>query len=452
MQTEREFAIEVVRRLQQAGFEALFAGGCVRDELLGLEPADYDVATNARPEQVRAIFRNVVEVGVAFGVIEVIGPRLPEGGHLMIQVATFRSDGEYLDGRRPVDVTFCTAEKDAQRRDFTINGMFFDPIASKLYDYVGGQHDLEVAVLRAIGDPRERIKEDKLRMLRAARMAMRFDLRIEPATHEAIRALAKEITIVSPERIADELRKMLVHPRRAEGMHLLEELSLLAPILPEVAQMKSVPQGTPSARTGDLWTHVVKVLEMLEGPTWPTTQPVSFELAFGTLLHDIGKPLTFVASSEKYSFHGHEHAGKDVAKRIGRNLKLSNDERARIEFLVEKHQYLCDAPIMRASKLKPILVHPGIGELLALHKADSLASGREIAHVEFCERLLRETPESVLNPPPLITGDDLTARGLKPGPLFKQLLDAVRESQLEGTITTATEAMEMVEKTMEAKS
>ncbi|HXG12764.1 MAG TPA: CCA tRNA nucleotidyltransferase [Gemmataceae bacterium] len=443
--TEREFAIEVVRRLQGAGFQALWAGGCVRDELLGLVPKDYDVATDARPEQVQRLFRRTVAVGKEFGVIEVLGPRTSDGP-LKVQVATFRSDVSYSDARHPDAVVFSSAREDAERRDFTINGMFFDPLKGELIDYVGGQQDLNARVLRAIGDPVRRFREDKLRMLRAVRIATRFDLTIEPQTAAAIRAMAHEITQpppepagVSAERIAEELRKLLVYPQRARGVRLMDELGLIEPILPELLEMKGVPQGPPSAPTGDLWDHVLRVLELL-GPT------VSFPLAFGALLHDVGKRRTMGRGPDRYTFYGHEHVGCRIASEIGQRLKLSNAERERIEWLVDKHQVLCDARQMRTSKLKAILAHPGIHELLALHRADALASGRSTDHVEFCEQRLREWTEADLNPPPVLTGHDLAQLGLPPGPLYKKLLDAVREAQLDGTVRTREEGLELVKR------
>src|SRR5947209_32514 len=296
--TEREFATAVVRRLQEAGHQALWAGGCVRDELLGLVPKDYDVATDARPEEVRARFRRTVAVGMSFGVVEVLGPR-QDGRPLKVQVATFRTDGHYTDGRRPDEVVFSSAREDALRRDFTINGMFFDPLANKLIDYVGGQEDLRAKVLRAIGDPATRISEDKLRMLRAVRIAARFELTIDPATDTAIRGMAEQIAVVSPERIADELRKLLVDPHRARGVNLLHETELLTPIVPELVPMKGLPQGLPGAPEGDLWDHVLRVLDLL--PPQP-----SFPLAFAALLHDIGKPRTVGRTPDKYTFYHHE--------------------------------------------------------------------------------------------------------------------------------------------------
>jgi poly(A) polymerase len=434
--TEREFAIAVLRRLRDAGYEALWAGGCVRDELLGLLPQDYDVATNATPEQVCRLFRRTAAVGESFGVIEVVGPQTP-AGHLAVEVATFRSDVSYSDGRHPDAVVFSSAREDALRRDFTINGMFFDPLTGELIDYVGGQKDLRDRILRAIGDPRLRFTEDKLRMLRAVRIAARFDLTIQPATQAAIQAMASQIRVVSAERIAGELRKLLVLPGRRQGVALLDDTGLADAILPELTPMKGLPQGLPCAPTGDLWQHVLLVLEYL-GPS------VSFPLAFAALLHDVGKPRTVGRTPDRYTFYQHEHVGRRLASEIALRLKLSNYERERIEWLVEKHQYLAEAPRMRPSKLKQILVHPGIRALLALHRADALACARTLEHVEFCEQRLREWSQADLNPPPFVTGYDLLALGIQPGPIFKRLLDAVREAQLDGTITSKEEALERI--------
>ncbi len=435
--TERDFAISVVQRLQDAGRQALWAGGCVRDELLGVAPKDYDVATDARPEQVQALFRRTVAIGASFGVIEVVGPR-QDGRHLTVEVATFRSDGAYSDGRRPDQITFSSAREDAERRDFTVNGMFFDPIKGELHDFVGGQRDLDARVLRAIGDPSRRFDEDKLRLLRGVRMATRFALAIEPATEAAIRAMARRIAVVSAERIAEELRGLLTHPRRALGLGLLLDLGLADAVLPEVVPMRGLPQGPPAKPTGDLWDHVMRVLELL-GPH------VSFPLAFAALLHDAGKPRTVARLGDKFTFYHHEHVGARMADEACQRLKLSNAERERVVWLVEKHQYLADAKQMRTSKIKTTLNHPGIGELLALHRADALATGRSAEQVEYCEFLLREWTPAELNPPPLLTGHDLTRHGLDPGPLFKKLLDAVREAQLDGAVKTPPQAFELVD-------
>ena len=435
--TEREFALDVVRRLQQAGYAALWAGGCVRDEHLGLSPDDYDVATDARPDQLRPLFKHRNEIGASFGVVQVIGPRGTDGEWLTVEVATFRSDGTYTDGRRPDSVVFSSPEEDAKRRDFTINGMFFDPVKAQLIDYVGGQADLRAKVLRAIGNPAERFTEDKLRILRAVRMATRFDLAIDPETQAAATQMAAQISAVSPERIAEELRKLLTHPNRARGLWLLREFGLIEPVLPEMVPAFTLPQGLPSAPTGTLWEHTVRVVEELKGP-------VSFPLAFAAILHDVGKPRTFARTPDRYTFHRHEHVGKQMAEAIADRLRLSTAEKTRIAWLVEKHQYLADAPTMRASKLKPILVHPGIRELLELHRADALATGKGLDHVTFCERMLRDTPPEELNPAPAVTGDDLIAMGLKPGREFKRLLDAVREAQLEGQIRSKADGLQFV--------
>ena len=435
--TEREFALDVVRKLQQAGFQALWAGGCVRDELLGLTPDDYDIATDARPDQLRPLFKRRNEIGASFGVVQVIGPRGDDRDWLTVEVAAFRSDGTYTDGRRPDAVVFSSPEEDAKRRDFTINGMFFDPLKNELIDYVGGRADLDAKVLRAIGDPAARFTEDKLRILRAVRMASRFSLDIDPATLAAARRMADQIRVVSAERIAEELRKLLTHPNRARGLRLLREFGLIEPVLPELVPTFTLPQGPPAAPTGTLWDHTVRVVEELRGV-------VSFPLAFAAVLHDAGKPRVFARTAEKYTFHSHEHVGRQMAEKIADRLRLSVAEKTRLAWLVEKHQYLADAPTMRPSRLKPVLVYPGIRELLELHRADAVASERSLDHVEFCERMLRDTPPEELNPPPVLTGDDLIAMGLTPGKEFKRLLDAVREAQLEGQVRTADEAAALV--------
>jgi poly(A) polymerase len=461
--TERDFALDVVRTLQKAGFTALWAGGCVRDELLGLAPADYDVATDARPDQLRPLFRRRNEIGASFGVVQVIGPRGDGGEWLTVEVATFRSDGTYTDGRRPDSVVFSSPEEDAKRRDFTINGMFFDPVAGELRDYVGGRADLSAKVLRAIGDPTERFAEDKLRILRAVRMAARFELSVDPETLAAARRMAPEIRAVSAERVAEELRKLLSHRNRARGVRLIREFGLVGPVLPEL-------------EAGDGWDRGVRVVECLgAGGSWSlppppagevggasppgggeklprssaepsapgalpphpplrgdlprqgggekTDRPVSFPLAFAALLHTLD-PATVAAVADR--------------------LRLSTAEKTRTAWLVENRRALVHAPTMRLSQLKPMLVHPGIGELLELHQADALAAGTCLDHVAFCERYLRETPADELNPPPAVTGEDLIALGLKPGREFKTLLDAVREAQLDGRVRSKAEGLELV--------
>jgi poly(A) polymerase len=391
--TPRDFALDVVRRLHTAGFTSLWAGGCVRDELLGLTPADYDVATDARPEAVQSLFPRTVAVGAAFGVIDVIGPRY-RNGHHAVQVATFRSDGTYSDGRRPDSVTFGNAEADAARRDFTVNGLFFDPLADRLIDYVGGQADLKAKILRAIGDPAERFREDKLRLLRAVRMATRFDLTVDPATQAAAAAMASEISVVSVERIADELRKLFAHPNRGRGVRLLGEFGLARELIPE------------------LTTWPVAALDRL--PPGAT---------FTTVLACIALPL-----------------GKAGTERLARRWKLSNEEVHDAAWLVANRDRLAVA--RKPSDLYPILAHPLGGPLIELANA----LGDEVGHAES---VFRTTPMDTLSPPPLITGDDLRRAGHRPGPRFKLALDAVRAAQLDGDIATADEAMEMAAKEIE---
>jgi poly(A) polymerase len=390
--TEREFAIDVVRKLRAAGHQALWAGGCVRDQLMGLEPHDYDVATDARPEQVQALFRRTIAVGISFGVVEVLGPK-----PLRVQVATFRSDGTYDDGRHPTMVTFSSPEEDAKRRDFTINGLFFDPIAGQVIDYVGGEADLKAGIIRAIGDPRQRFTEDKLRLLRAVRFAARFHYQIEPETAAAIREMASQITVVAAERIAEELRKILTDSSRAFGMRLLQHAQLAEPISPALG--------------GSL-----DVLIRLDGP-------VSFPLGLASVIHE---------------------SDAQAAARVCDRLRLSNVEKDRIVWLVSNQESLVDAPRLAKSSLKPLLAHDGIGELLKLHRAIARSQRKGVEHVEFCEQRLRDWPPDVINPPPLITGDDLTAMGLTPGKQFKTLLDAVRRAQLDEEIATREEALRLV--------
>ncbi len=395
--TERDFATEVVARLTERGFTALWAGGCVRDELLGLTPADYDIATDATPEQVQASFRRSHSFGASFGVVEVLGPRGDAGQWLKVQVATFRSDGTYTDGRRPDSVTYSSPEEDAMRRDFTVNGMFFDPTSGTVTDYVGGRADLEGRVLRAIGDPVARFTEDKLRVLRAVRMAARFGLTVEPATFDAVRAMAGQVTAVSAERVGEEMRKILTHPSRAHGVELMRDAGLITPTLPQAA--------------GQIDEALTRLRAL--------PPRVSFELAFATLLPALD--------------------AKGLAK-VARQLRLSNDEAARVGWLVTHRAALDDAESLPLSKLKPLLANAGARELVALHRARGAAAG-----VAFTERFLAETPAGDLDPPPLITGDDLAALGMTPGQDFKRILAAVRGEQLEGRLPSRSAALARVE-------
>jgi poly(A) polymerase len=437
VEASREFALEVVRRLRRAGFQALWAGGCVRDLILGRAPSDFDVATSATPEQVMASlpFKSL-PVGVSFGVVRIRHPR-QQG--VEVEVATFRSDLAYVDGRRPTSVVFSSPELDAARRDFTINGMFLDPLTDQVIDYVGGLDDLRHQVLRAIGDPSERFREDKLRLLRAVRFAARFNLEIEPNTMMALREMAPQVVSVSPERITQELRRMLLHPNRAQAMDMALEVGLLGAVLPPLAEMRGLFQGKPVQPEGDLWDHTLLVLRLL--PDDP-----SFTLAFGALLHDVGKPLTRSHHNGRTSFHSHDHVGSRIADRLCRDLRLSNAERERITWLVAYHQYLGEAKKLRESKLKRILAEPGIDELLALHRADALASTGDTEQVDYCVYYLKNQPAGAINPPPILTGHDLVRHGLSPGTSFGLILEKVREGQLEGLVQSKKDALEWVDR------
>ena len=406
----RRFAVEVVRRLRESGHRALWAGGCVRDLLLGLSPNDYDVATDAKPEAVIRLFRRTVPVGVSFGVVKVLGPR--GGGE--VEVATFRSDGDYLDGRHPESVVFGGPEEDASRRDFTINGMFYDPIAEEVIDYVGGHRDLDAGLLRAIGDPADRFDEDKLRLVRAVRFAARFGLRIESETHRAIVAMAPLIIVVAAERIAQELRKMLEHPGRVEALKLLRETGLLDAVLPEVL-------GSSLEAVADHWRRTLAVVDALPAGA-------EFPVALAAMLIE---------------------SDAATVGRVARRLKLSNEERGRAVWLVEHRQDLIDPTGMPASALKRLLAKPGIGDLLTLHRAIAVADGASAAHVEFCASYLRDEPDGPIRPSPLIDGNDLKRLGLPPGPAFKGWLDASYDAQLEGLVSDRDEAIAWVERRIE---
>jgi poly(A) polymerase len=437
----REYATEVVRRLRDAGFETLWAGGCVRDLLLGLAPNDYDIATAATPEQVIRLFRNrTIPVGASFGVVRVRSSHVESVGEGdEVEVATFRSDGAYLDGRRPETVVFSSPELDAARRDFTINGMFLDPLTGDLIDHVGGRADLEAGILRAIGDAGARFREDKLRLIRAVRFAARFGLSIAPDTRAALVAMAPQINVVSVERIAQELRRMLVHPSRVLALNLAFATGLAAAVLPPTVAMKGIFQGKPYQPEGDLWDHTMLVLKFL--PPEP-----SFTLAFAALLHDVGKPATQSFHHGRPTFHNHEQVGRQIAEGICRRLKLSNAERERITWLVEFHQYLGEAKRLREAKLKRTLAMPGIEELLALHRADAMASFGECPQVDYCEYYLKVQPAGPINPPPLVTGHDLVRHGLSPGSHFATILEQIREAQLDRTLNSKREALEWLDR------
>lgn len=407
-------AVEIVRKLRDAGFQALWAGGCVRDLLLGKEPKDYDVATNALPEEVRHLFgkRRTLAVGASFGVIIVRGHQ-PDCD---VEIATFRSEGPYLDGRRPEHVRFTTAEEDAQRRDFTINGMFYDPINDSIYDYVGGKADLQQHIICAIGNPLERMQEDKLRLLRAIRFTATLRFRLDEDTFQAIQTMAKEITVVSPERIAEEMRKMLVHPNREYAMELVCDAGLLKPVIPELAPLWEDADRLP------LWQQTLKRLEFL--------QTTHFETAFAALLLDLP------AADEQQRL--------ETVHQICKQLRFSNHELNLVHWLIEHRESLQGATTFKLSQLKRLLAHKNFPCLLELTEADLRSRNQSLADLEFCREYRDHTSIEVLDPPPLITGNDLIAAGIKSGPQFKELLIQIQDAQLEERIHTPAEALALL--------
>ena len=407
---ERSFAVTVVRTLKEAGFVALWAGGCVRDSLLGQTPKDYDVATSATPQQVREVFgqRRTLGVGESFGVIVVLGPKAAG----QIEVATFRTDGDYIDGRRPESVKFSSPQEDAQRRDFTVNGMFYDPLAEELLDYVGGAADLEAKILRAIGDPRERMEEDKLRILRAVRFAATFDFEIDEQTALSVRSMADQIHVVSPERIAQELRRMLTHPNRFVALTRCRELDLFERILPQAAAC----------------TAHWKSVELLLGEL--NTSCFSVALAG---LFSCSEFAGLTAS-----------AIGDAVECSGKALRLSNDEIDKASWLVRNLHVLDNAGSASLSTLKRTLIHPFAASLLELMRVHRFTNSTPLDDFEFCHEFLATTAQDVLNPTPLISGKDLIDLGLSPGPEFKEILESVRDAQLNLEISSTDEALAMV--------
>jgi len=404
---QRRFATDLVRRLRAAGFQAYWAGGCVRDQWMGRTPKDYDVATDARPEQVREVFgpRRTIAVGAAFGVIAVLGPK----GAGQIEVATFRRDATYSDGRHPDRVTFSTPAEDASRRDFTINGLFFDPLDQRVLDFVGGQADLAHRLIRAIGDPYERFAEDKLRLLRAVRFAAALEFAMEDGTREAVGRMAPEITAVSAERIAAEMERMLVDRHRVRAVRLFVETGLAAAVLPEIVPADPAQHSRLEA--------TLAVLERLVEPGFP--------LALAALLH------AWVDGA--------------AAAAVCQRWRLSNRHTQRTTWLVGHHGALREAQSMRWSQLQPLLAAEGSEDLIALEEAASLAATGDTSHVAWCQSLVAR-PREVLDPPPLVTGDDLLRHGVPPGPEYRALLGRLRDAQLDGDIRSQAEALELVDR------
>lgn len=407
--SQRQFAVEVVRKLRHAGFEAYWAGGCVRDQLLGRKPKDYDVASSATPPQIRELFghRRTLAIGAAFGVITVLGPK--QAGQ--IEVATFRRDADYSDGRHPDSVSFSTAGEDASRRDFTVNGLFYDPVDDRIIDFVGGQEDIARRVIRAIGDPVDRIREDKLRMLRAVRFTATFRFTLEANTLEAIRRMAAEITVVSPERISMEMQRMLVDSNRSTAVRLLLATGLAEVILPEIVPAEDAGKESPDT---------LAILGHLQQPGFP--------LALAALL------CPFV-----------DHLG---AEQICQRWKLSNQDADRVCWLIEHQTALNRASTTPWSIVQPILIADGVDDLLALHEATALAGSGELSEINWCRAKLA-VPGDVLNPPPLLTGNDLIRHGVPTGPIYSQLLKRVRDAQLDDQIQTGDQALSLVDRLLD---
>ena len=436
-------ATRIARTLREHSHSAYLVGGCVRDLLLGREPGDYDIATSATPREVIRIFPQTYAVGAQFGVVLVPVRRdTPEGerDNYAIEVATFRSDGAYSDGRHPDEVQFSKdARLDVQRRDFTINGLLLDPDTSEVLDYVGGREDLQQGLIRAIGEPHQRFAEDKLRMLRAVRFAARFGYTIDAQTFAAVRELAAQIHQVSRERVRDEILKMLTEGRARCAFELLDKTNLLEQVLPEIKKMQGVEQPPQYHPEGDVWIHTLMLLEGLPAGCSKT-------LALGALLHDVGKPPTFRVAPDRIRFDGHAEIGTKMAEEICHRFRLSNDDTGQVLSLVANHMRFGDVARMKASTLKRFFRLPKFEEHLDLHRLDCMSSHRDLSLYDFAKEKFHALPAEQIRPVPLITGADLIAAGYKPGPQFKELLTAVEDAQLDGSIGTREEAMELVRK------
>src|ERR1700678_982602 len=455
------FSTTIVQTLRQRGYQAFLVGGCVRDLLLGREPKDYDVATNATPEQVMTIFPETYAVGAQFGVVlvpesESLSERdvasnvstenvaagdttfsLSTHAHA-VEVATFRSDIAYSDGRHPDEVRFSQdPREDVARRDFTINGMLLDPVNGEVLDFVGGRKDLEDKIIRAIGDPELRFAEDKLRMLRAVRFAARFEYAIEPGTFAAIQKLAGEIGVVSRERVRDELTRMLTEGHARRAFLLLDESGLLRGVLPEISKMKGVQQPPEFHPEGDVFVHTLLLLENLPHPCPPT-------LAWGALLHDVGKPATFRVAPDRIRFDDHVDVGVKIAEEVCERLRFSHHDANQVLALIDNHMRFGQVTRMKESTLKKFLRLPGFDEHLALHRADSLASHRNLSTYQLLQKKLTEIPPEEIRAAIVITGDDLIATGYAPGPRFREILEAVEDGQLEGRLPSRESALEFV--------
>jgi poly(A) polymerase len=440
----RALAEKICRTLRAAGHQAYFVGGCVRDILLEREPADYDVSTDATPDRVQQLFPHSLAVGAKFGVVIVM-----EDSGAQVEVATFRSDVGYSDGRHPDQVVYTDSpQEDLKRRDFTINALLLDPETNEVLDFVGARDDLRAGIIRAIGRADDRFREDKLRMVRAVRFAARFKYAIAAATFSAIVKSAPAVHEVSAERLRDELTKLLTEGAARRGFELLDETHLLPELLPEIARMKGVEQPPQFHPEGDVWTHTLMMLDGLPAGCTPT-------LAWGVLLHDVGKPPTFTPPSGpngRIRFDQHVEVGTRMAEEICRRLRFSNDDTAQIASLVANHLRFKDVPQMKPSTLKRFVRLDRFDEHLELHRLDCSSSHRNLDNYEFVRRFLAETPPEQVRPPRILTGDDLISMGYAPGPPFHAILEAVEEAQLNGKVTTREEALRLVQETFKPVS
>jgi poly(A) polymerase len=428
----KSIAIKILQTLRENGFTALFAGGCVRDMVMGIDPGDYDIVTDASPQQVMKLFKRTIPVGVQFGVILVImkGKKY--------EVAQFRNMTDNENRLRD----------DALHRDFTINGMFYDPFSDKLIDYVEGQRDIQQKIIRGIENPQARFEEDKLRMMRAVRFAISYDYCIEPITLETIKQLAPRIQEVSVERIRDELLKILTAPHPDQGIRLLDETGLLEQILPEVSALKGVQQPPEFHSEGDVYTHTLLMLEHMSSSEGKNKRKVTSELAMGVLLHDVGKPETYTYT-DRIRFHNHARVGAQIAEQICSGLKFSTKATEKIVTLVKNHQKFFDVEQMKKSTLKRFLRQEYFRDLLELHRLDCLSSNNDLRTYEFCQKKLKEFRQKSMRPPHLISGKDLIRLGFTPGPVFKQVLEFIEDAQLEGTVSTKKEAINLVKEIQE---
>ena len=429
--SKKESALQIIRTLRKEGCQAYFVGGCVRDLLLKKNPKDFDIATDAVPKRVASLFPKTVPVGAQFGVMLVI-----EGGE-SFEVATFRADKGYRDGRHPVGVRFTDAKEDALRRDFTVNGLFFDPLTRQVMDWVEGKKDLKKRIIRAIGDPKKRFMEDKLRMLRAVRFASVLGFKIEPKTFSAVKKLAKNIREVSQERVRDELVKMFTGPHPALALELLDKSGLLPEVLPEVEKMKGVQQPRAFHPEGDVFVHTKLLMKQLQN-----APPV---LAFGCLLHDVGKPATY-RRSDRIRFNGHDRVGARITEKVLERLRFSNELKDQIVACVEGHMRFKDVRSMRESTLKKFMQRQTFETELEQHRIDCLASHGDLANWRFLKKKARQFTKEDIKPKPLINGKDLLALGYTEGPLIGKILRAAEEAQLERKIVTKDEALAWVKR------